>query len=847
MNSVPSLCCETDEERRALTRKSQQNGLDYVEVSCDQKELSVYFLGKAPSWKITEANLRIDGGQRVRGIRVISVDIERSDDEGIDDVMHVRVDRPGDFSTYTLCMVRLDPESGRPTNDPPMDFDPRYACVCFSFKSSCATDLDCGPVVPCDDVLLTEPAIDYLAKDYATFRRLILDRIALLMPEWTERHIPDIGITLVELLAYVGDQLSYYQDAVATEAYLDTARLRISVRRHARLVDYVLHEGCNARAWIVVSVSQERLVLNVADFSFITGNLALGGNVLKQADLLKATTQSWLVFEPMFVPGAQSIELWGDHNEIHFYTWNESECCIPKGTTSATLIDPGKEDQYRLQLKACDVLVFEEVLGPGTTAAADADRTHRHAVRLTRVTRTQDPLTKQLLVDIEWCKEDALPFPLCLSVIGPPPECKLTTNISVARGNVLLVDHGQTFCEDLCPVPGLPPPEVCADNCLPAEAIGVPDRYAPKLKRVDITHASVVEVCHVQSERCEDSCSTTAASLQLIQDCRNALPCVSLKSGGEQDWSVRGDLLNSGPDDTHFVVETDDDRGAHLRFGDDDCGRHPEVGETFHACYRVGNGVVGNVGAEVIVRMVFRDNYPGDGVRLTVRNPLPAQGGTAPESVAEAKLRAPFVFRNRLERAITADDYSAIVERDFATEVQRAAAQLCWNGICPEVVVAVDAVGSAEPSKRLLARIARYLRAYRRIGHDVHVIPARQVSLDIALTICVKSSYLRGHVKAAVLAALSSRKLANGKIGFFHPDNLTFGEGVYVSSLVATVQPLTGVESVVVTKLERLDVGANGELAAGVLPLAPMEVARLDGDPNFPEHGVLTLSLKGGR
>ncbi len=91
------------------------------------------------------------------------------------------------------------------------------------------------------------PEINYLAKDYGTFRQLMLDRLALIMPDWRERHVPDLNITLVELLAYVGDYLSYYQDAVATEAYLDTARQRISVRRHARLVDYRLHEGVNAR------------------------------------------------------------------------------------------------------------------------------------------------------------------------------------------------------------------------------------------------------------------------------------------------------------------------------------------------------------------------------------------------------------------------------------------------------------------------------------------------------------------------------------------------------------------------------------------------------------------------
>ena len=55
---------------------------------------------------------------------------------------------------------------------------------------------------------------------------------------------------LVEALAYSADQLSYQQDAVATEAYLRTARKRISVRRHARLMDYFISEGCNARTWV---------------------------------------------------------------------------------------------------------------------------------------------------------------------------------------------------------------------------------------------------------------------------------------------------------------------------------------------------------------------------------------------------------------------------------------------------------------------------------------------------------------------------------------------------------------------------------------------------------------------
>ena len=48
----------------------------------------------------------------------------------------------------------------------------------------------------------------------------MLDRMAVLMPAWQERNPADLGVALVEALAYSADQLSYQQDAVATEAYL---------------------------------------------------------------------------------------------------------------------------------------------------------------------------------------------------------------------------------------------------------------------------------------------------------------------------------------------------------------------------------------------------------------------------------------------------------------------------------------------------------------------------------------------------------------------------------------------------------------------------------------------------
>ena len=135
----------------------------------------------------------------------------------------------------------------------------------------------------------------------------------------------------------------------------------------------------------------------------------------------------------------------------------------------------------------------------------------------------------------------------------------------------------------------------------------------------------------------------------------------------------------------------------------------------------------------------------------------------------------------------------------------------------------------------------------RRIGHDLKVVPARYVALDIALTVCVLPHYLRGHVKAALLDVFSNRLLPDGRRGFFHPDNLTFGDDIQLSRLVAAAQAVTGVENVVVTKLQRLYELDNQEIPNGVLPLGPLEVARLDNDPGFPEHGKLVLDVRGER
>ena len=190
-------------------------------------------------------NVVIDGGERIP-----TVDVEWATAatalpppraafllDGLDDP-RPRPRRPHRRSAATSPATGSRLVAGARQPAPPPGFDPLLAEVEFSFKVECPTDFDCAAECTCPPGVHHAPLIDYLAKDYQGFRRLMLDRLSLLAPEWTERAAADVGITLVELLAYVADELSYRQDAVATEAYLDDAPGRVSLRRHARLVDY---------------------------------------------------------------------------------------------------------------------------------------------------------------------------------------------------------------------------------------------------------------------------------------------------------------------------------------------------------------------------------------------------------------------------------------------------------------------------------------------------------------------------------------------------------------------------------------------------------------------------------
>ena len=88
--------------------------------------------------------------------------------------------------------------------------------------------------------MATIPTIDYTNKDFQSLRRAMLDLARYRLPEWTDQSPSDLGSLLVDLFAYMGDVLLYYQDRVANESFPATAVERRSVLNLMRLIGYQL-------------------------------------------------------------------------------------------------------------------------------------------------------------------------------------------------------------------------------------------------------------------------------------------------------------------------------------------------------------------------------------------------------------------------------------------------------------------------------------------------------------------------------------------------------------------------------------------------------------------------------
>jgi Baseplate J-like protein len=652
------------------------------------------------------------------------------------------------------------------------------------------------------------PPINYLARDYNSLRQMLLDRLALKLPGWTERHAADIGIALVELLAYVGDYLSYYQDSAGAEAYLANARQRVSLRRHARLLDYRIGDGLNARTFVFLQTIEDRIAIP-AGTSLLTQTEMQDTSVPKS--LLK--TYDGVVFETM-----HDVTLFRASNRMTFHTGSNASFSLAAGATSADVA--GALNQLRIG----DVLILQLSSAAASLAGSSVVA---HPVRIA-LPPAITPSPQGPITTISWFETDALPasFPVTVRL----PDGQVLTDCTTLLGNMVLADEGRTMVEQLPAVPlsqGASPfnPKLvnrCVANAVPyihAEALlqGAAEALIqnPEQARAIISlEESAPSPGHIDPPTPNPPPSRPSRIQSPVHQARysardlhsHRVPPIHVENRPQLPaegsfpaslvrsrlWASRQDLLASFGYSRDFVAEIDNAGAACLRFGDGVNGCVPAPGTVFRATSRVGQGAAGNVATDAIAHIVGFEKRI-----LSVRNPLPATGGRDPESARQIRSNAPQAFRSQ-RRCVTTADYVAMacsfpgIGAATATRTWKTPAlpELPGNRVYSAgAIVKILALGkdSSGVSQTTADRLAAYLRPFASIGDELVVsaptLVRRYLDLQVAFAPGHQPNLVNSQVDIAVRAQL---QLTDFKIG----------QVIHVSPFIAAAYAVAGVTDV---------------------------------------------------
>jgi uncharacterized phage protein gp47/JayE len=226
------------------------------------------------------------------------------------------------------------------------------------------------------------------------------------------------------------------------------------------------------------------------------------------------------------------------------------------------------------------------------------------------------------------------------------------------------------------------------------------------------------------------------------------------EQAAEQRWEVRADLLSSGPDDRHVVLEPT--KGV-LTFGDGRRGRVPPVGAEIVAVeYRHGGGLAGNVQAGTITTLVTELSEVS-----SVLNRRPALGGTDRQSIDDLRAEAATVLRHQ-RRAVTAGDYAAlagevrgVIDAVTLPETHPHHPGVKVPGAVTVVVAAHPDVGGPAVHEGLLSKVCKHLDEHRLLATELWVTQPRLVPVEVKVTVTLQRQALspdivRTDVKEAV-------------------------------------------------------------------------------------------------
>ncbi|MBZ4420178.1 hypothetical protein [Myxococcus sp. RHSTA-1-4] len=730
-------------------------------------------------------------------------------------VLHLETDGPGGFASYVL---RLEHER----------IDPFFREQAFSFKVVCPTRQDCRPPelpeAPGPEV---DFPVDYEARDFQSLRRALLDFASQRHPRWADRLEADAGVMVAELLSALGDELSYYQDRLAREAYLETATQRRSLRRHVGLVDYRVHDGRGATTWLDVTVKAgERGTLKAGDR---VSALRDGQEIVFEvgqglAERFSRTPLVWPV----------DAEL----NGLKAYFWDADVRSLPVGATELTL--DGKHQALLTSNSPPPGEPWSRQVLLRTTPRNPSEPIRSWRVRLVSVEEGVDPLPPaQDITHITWEPEQALPYELDLATLE-------------VRCNLVPATAGSTEGPFFFAIREVP--------------VGSPEGTVLAVERDGVLREAEPKPFRVTTFLCSLPGSERRELVWLGEEPREALPEVWLEEvepasplAPRRVWEWRpafmGAAGSSLPDSAHYtlddgtwrrlvgfqrpggeVVHVDyaGNEGWTVRFGDGEFGRIPEPGTLFRVHYRLGDGIRANLPAGALTR------FSGLTFVESITNPLPITDALAPESAEEVRQLAPEAFRAVTYRAVRPEDHAEAAER--LPWVQRAGATQRWTGSWLTTFVTADPHQQVALAPARRRELEQHLERFRQAGRQVCVLEPTYVDLDLELSVCVEPSASAGDVEGRVL-----RVLVGGPDAFFSPERFTFGTPLELAELEAQVQREPGVRAVEGLRLRRRGFFDWKFLSGVIFWVGADEVVRVVNDPLHPARGTIRVKTRGGR
>lgn len=603
--------------------------------------------------------------------------------------------------------------------------------------------------------------LDYATRDYDGFVQLLVSVIDRQDTAWTERAAADVGVMVVELLAYELDRLAYAGDRVAEESFLGTARRRESARRHAALADYALGRGNSTRGfqWFQLAdgrqleVPARARVAAPADPAHPDA-LRLVAETMDPVKL--DARRNWFVLAQSVAAGARALRLAtadGSLPDLRALGLSAGMRLIVGRPPAPGL--PPTPVEGPLQLAAGEIVTVARVLRHGVELAQPLQSTwpggpdgawvlgnvvevRRGAtsawtqigrggaalgdIANERFLRARFDVVRRLRSEVEDARPAWIGWPAL--VARWTAACQAVTDVHALLQRI-----------DPAAYDAEVPAQRAQLELLDAPLVAAAEAFRQLLAAVGRDHPDELAASDrvaVAGQTIELDTGAEQPVLWMRPDggppARTETLAVAVGSAGAWTrWIERPDLLRSAPDDPHYVVELDGNSGITLRFGDGVSGAALPAN-----CQVMARWVTGDDGGDDLRAGALAASETAGAQPfpiLATSNPLTTAGGAAPEPLEGLAAR---VAQNLAVPAVpvTRQDYQNLLAElggiaESAVAVRRGAIDI--------VIRPAGGVAAAQ----LLAGVRGWLDANRLAATTVHARLARELAVDIAVVVDV--------------------------------------------------------------------------------------------------------------